>query len=137
VRYRSSAVVAFGVVVVLLGPAPAAAINRDGLFRGATSQDRAIRFVVDGGDISNVRFSIFHRPCNLTVTATSGPVAFPIADDGAFVMRFFSGDGDTAVVARGEFTSRDRARGTFRSVQESRGCGDVARGSWRAHRAPA
>lgn len=133
-RYRSWTVVALGSAVVLLATSPAAAVNRDGAYRGTTSQDRHIRFVVDGGEIGNVRLSVFHQPCNLTVLATSGAVRFPIADDATFVIRFFDSDRETTVVVRGEFTSRERVRGTFRSERDSRGCRDVARGTWRGHR---
>jgi len=133
-RYRSGTFVALGSAVVLLATSPAAAVNRDGPYRGTTSQDRPIRFVVDGGEISDVRLPVFHQPCNLTVLAKSGAVRFRIADDGTFVIRFFDSDRETTVVVRGEFTSRERVRGTFRSKRDSRGCRDVARGTWRAHR---
>ena len=133
-RYRSWTFVALGSAVALLVTSPAAAVNRDGPYRGTTSQDRPIRFVVDGGEISDVRLPVFHQPCNLTVLATSGAVGFPIADDGTFVIRFFDNDRETTVVVRGEFTSRERVRGTFRSERDSRGCTDVTRGTWRAHR---
>lgn len=133
-RYRSWTFVALGSAVVLLATSPAAAVNRDGPYRGTTSQDRPIRFVVDGGEIGDVRLSVFHQPCNLTVLATSGAVRFPIADDGTFVIRFFDSDRETTVVVRGEFTSRERVQGTFRSERDSQGCRDVARGTWRGHR---
>ena len=133
-RYRSWTFVALGSAVVLLATSPASAVNRDGPYRGTTSQDRPIRFVVDGGEIGDVRLSVFHQPCNLTVLATSGAVSFPIADDGTFVIRFFDSDRETTVVVRGEFTSRERVRGTFRSERDTHGCRDVARGTWRAHR---
>jgi hypothetical protein len=119
---------------MLLATSPAAAVNRDGQYSGTTSQDRHIRFVVDGGEISNVHVPIFHQACNLTVLATSGAVRFGIADDGTFMIRFFDSNRETTVVVRGEFTSRERVRGTFRSERDSRGCRDVARGTWRAHR---
>ena len=133
-RYRNWTFVALVSAVVLLGTSPAAAVNRDGQYSGSTSQDRHIRFVVDGGEIGNVRLSVFHQPCNLTVLATSGAVGFRIAEDGTFVIRFFDSDRETTVVVRGEFTSRERVRGTFRSERDSHGCRDVARGTWRAHR---
>jgi hypothetical protein len=133
-RYRSWTFVALGSAVVLLATSPAAAVNRDGQYSGTTSQDRHIRFVVDGGEIGNVRLPVFHQACNLTVLATSGAVRFGIADDGTFVIRFFDSDRETTVIVRGEFTSRERVRGTFRSERDSRGCRDVARGTWRAHR---
>ena len=129
-RYRS----ALGSAAVLLAASPAAAVNRDRPYQGTTSQDRPIRFVVDGGQISDVRLPVFHQPCNLTVLATSGAVRFRIADDGTFVIRFFDNDRETTVVVRGEFTSRERVRGTFRSERDTHGCRDVARGTWRAHR---
>jgi hypothetical protein len=132
-RYRWT-FVALGSAAILLAASPAAAVDRDGQYRGTTSQDRHIRFVVGGGEIGNVRLPVFHRACNLTVLATSGAVMFPIADDGTFVIRFFDGDRETTVVVRGEFTRRERVRGTFRSERDSRGCRDVARGTWRAHR---
>jgi hypothetical protein len=133
-RYRSWTLVALGTAVMLLPTSPAAAVDRDGQYRGTTSQDRHIRFVADGGEIGNVRLPVFHQACNLTVLATSGAVRFRIADDGTFVIRFFDSDRETTVVVRGEFTSRERVRGTFRSERDSRGCRDVARGTWRAHR---
>jgi hypothetical protein len=132
--YRRWAFVALIIAGVLLAASPAAAVNRDGLYRGMTSQDRLIRFVVEGEEIRDVRLSVFHESCNLTVLATSGNVAFRIEDDNTFVMRFFANGRSDKVVVRGEFTSRNRARGTFRSVQDNADCTNIVRGTWRVLR---
>jgi hypothetical protein len=131
--YRRVALVAIVMAAALIAAAPAAAVNRDGLYRGLTSQARPIRFEVDGGQIADVRLSVFHEPCKLAVVATSGDVEFGIEDDNTFVMRFANERRDKIVV-RGEFTSRNRARGTFRSVQDNRDCTDVVSGTWRVER---
>jgi hypothetical protein len=133
-RYRGWTFAAAVIAAVLLAASPADAVDRDGSYRGLTSQDRRIRFVVEGGAIGNVRLSIFHEPCNLTVVATSGGTTFQIEDDNTFVMRFFARDRRDNVVVRGEFTGRNRARGTLRSAQADPGCSDVVRGNWRAVR---
>lgn len=134
---RRSIVVAVTVTAFLVAASPAAAIDREGLYRGLTSQNRAIRFVVEGREIGDVRLSVFHEACNLTVLAESGDFTFGIADDGTFAMRFFANQRRDKVVVRGEFRSRLRARGQFRSVQDNRDCQDVVRGTWSVERVTA
>lgn len=113
---------------------PALAVNRDGLYTGSTSQDRPIRFEVRAGEIVGVRISVLHAPCNLVVVGRSGGVSFSIRDDNTFTMRFFGNGRADRIVVRGEFTSLNRAKGTFRSVQDNRDCRDSVRGTWRVVR---
>jgi hypothetical protein len=128
---RRLAVFAVAVATFSLTASPAGAVDRDGVYRGSTSQDRAMRFVVEGREISNVRLTVFHRPCDLIVITDSGDVTFRIADDNTFEMRFFASERRSELLVRGEFTSRLRARGRFRSVQDDRDCRDTVRGTWR------
>jgi hypothetical protein len=118
----------------LLVAAPALGVDRDGLYTGSTSQDRTIRFEVRDGEIANVRISVFHTSCNLVVVGRSGGVTFAIQDDNTFTMKFFGNERADRIVVRGEFTSRNRATGTFRSVQDNRECRDSIRGTWRVVR---
>lgn len=118
----------------LLVAAPALGVNRDGLYTGSTSQDRPLRFEVEGGEIANVRISVFHTSCNLVVVGRSGGVTFAIQDDNTFTMKFFGNERSDRIIVRGEFTSRNRAIGTFRSVQDNRECRDSVRGTWRVVR---
>lgn len=119
----------------LLVASPALGVNRDGVWRGATSQDRTIRFEVDGDTISAVKVSVFHAPCSLTVVARARDTAFPIRQDGSFTLRFFGGENaEDRVVVQGEFRTRQRARGTFRSVQGNAECQDTVTGTWIAFR---
>jgi hypothetical protein len=131
---RPLTAVAVAVTAVLLAASPAAAIDRDGDYRGLTSQNRPVRFTVEDREIRNVRLSAFHEACNLAVVATSGDITFAIADDNTFVMKFFANQRRDKIVVRGEFTSRIRARGTFRSVQDNRDCQDIVRGTWSVER---
>jgi hypothetical protein len=122
-------------IAALLVAAPALGVNRDGLYTGSTSQDRPIRFEVRDGEIAGVRISVFHPACNLVVVGRSGDVTFQIRDDNTFTMKFFGNERADRIVVRGEFTSRNRAIGTFRSVQDNRECRDLVRGTWRVVRA--
>jgi hypothetical protein len=119
----------------LLVAVPALGVNRDGAYTGTTSQDRPIRFDVRGDEIARVRIAVFHAACNLVVVGRSGGVTFAIQDDNTFTMRFFGNERADRIVVRGEFTSRNRARGTFRSVQDNAECRDLVRGTWRVVRA--
>jgi hypothetical protein len=118
----------------LLVAAPAFGVNRDGPYTGTTSQDRSIRFEVRDGEIADVRISVFHTSCNLVVVGRSGDVTFAIENDNTFTMKFFGNERADRIIVRGEFTSRNRARGTFRSVQDNRECRDLVRGTWRVLR---
>lgn len=129
-----SALVAAATTATLLAADPALGVNRDGLYTGSTSRDRPIRFEVQGDDIRRMRIRVIHADCNLAVVARSAGVTFSIQDDNTFVMRFFGDDRDDRIVVRGEFTSRLRARGTFRSVQRNRDCRDTVRGTWKVVR---
>jgi hypothetical protein len=122
----------------LLVAVPALGVNRDGLWQGSTSQDRTIRFEVEGDSITAVRTSAFHEACTLVVLASQRDTSFAIEDDGSFTMRFFGGENaQDRLVVRGEFTSRQRARGTFRSIQDNPGCRDRVSGTWRVEKLPA
>lgn len=138
VRTRARARLAFIVAVATasaLLAAPAFGLNRDGVWKGSTSQDRTIRFEVESHTITSVKLSVLHAPCNLTVVARVRSTAFRIQPDGSFTMRFFGGEsGDDRVVVQGEFATRARAKGTFRSVQGNAECQDTVTGTWRAVR---
>lgn len=122
----------------LLVAVPALGVNRDGVWKGSTSQDRTIRFEVEGDLITAVRSSVFHEACNLVVLANQRNTAFAIEDDGSFTIRFFGGtNAQDRLVVKGEFTSRQRARGTFRSVQDNPDCQDRVSGTWRVQKLPA
>jgi hypothetical protein len=130
--------VAAAVGACLLVAVPALGVNRDGVWKGSTSQDRIIRFEVEGDLITAVKTSVFHEACNLVVLANQRNTAFAIDEDGAFTMRFFGGDNARdRLIVRGEFTSRKRARGTFRSIQDNPGCHDTAGGTWSVEKLPA
>jgi hypothetical protein len=117
----------------LLVAVPALGVNRDGVWRGSTSQDRTVRFEVRGDTITAVKISVLHKECNLTVSANARRTNFPISDDGTFTMRFFGGEGRDRLVVRGEFTSRRRAKGIVRSFQESPDCRERLTRTWRVH----
>jgi hypothetical protein len=119
----------------LLVAAPALGVNRNGVWRGSTSQDRTVRFEVQGDTITAVKISALHEDCNLTVTARTRGTQFPIGDDGTFTMRFFGGEGRDRLVVRGEFTSRGRAKGVVRSFQDSPDCRDNLTRTWTVTRA--
>lgn len=134
---RSKARLGFVAAVVgacLLAAVPALAVDRDGVWKGSTSQDRAVRFEVEGDTITAVKISVLHEACNLTVTANSRRTDFSISDDGAFTMRFFGGEGRDRLVVRGEFTSRRRAKGVVRSFQDSPDCRERLTQTWRVRR---
>jgi hypothetical protein len=138
VSIRSRARLGFVAAVVgafLLVSEPALGVNRDGVWRGSTSQDRTIRFEVDGDTITAVKTSVLHRSCNLTVTANSRRTDFPIRDDGTFRMRFFGGEGRDRLVVRGKFRSSRDAKGIIRSFQESPDCRTNLTRTWTATRA--
>jgi hypothetical protein len=121
----------------LLVAAPALGVNRDGVWKGLTSQDRTIRFEVEGSAITAVKISAFHEACNLVVLAKQRNTTFAIDDDGSFTIRFFGGtNAQDRLVVRGEFRSRQRARGTFRSVQDNAGCSDTVTGTWSVQKLP-
>lgn len=138
---RSKARLGFVAAVVgacLLVSVPAFGVNRDGVWQGSTSQDRPIRFEVEGDTITEVKVSAFHEACTLVVLARVRDTSFAIEDDGSFRMRFFGGDNaQDRLIVRGEFTSRQRAKGTFRSVQDNPGCRDTVSGTWRVEKLPA
>lgn len=130
---RSKARLGFVAAVVgacLLVAVPALGVNRDGVWKGSTSQDRTVRFEVEGDTITAVKISVLHEDCNLTVTARTRRTDFPISDDGTFTMRFFGGEGRDRLVVRGEFTTRHRARGVVRSFQESPDCRERLSRTW-------
>lgn len=138
---RSKARLGFVAAVVgacLLVAVPALGVNRDGVWKGLTSQDRTTRFEVEGDTITAVKISAFHEPCTRVVLARQRHTSFAIDEDGAFTMRFFGGPnaGDRLIV-RGEFTSRQRAKGTFRSIQNTAGCDDNVSGTWSVQKLPA
>ena len=69
---RSKARLGFVAAVLgacLLVAVPALGVNRDGVWKGSTSQDRTIRFEVDGDTITAMKISVFHEACNLVVLA--------------------------------------------------------------------
>ena len=54
------------------------------------------------------------------------------------VNRDFGGDNaQDRLIVRGEFRSRQRAKGTFRSIQDNPGCRDTVRGTWSVEKLPA
>jgi hypothetical protein len=118
----------------LLVAVPALGVNRDGIWKGSTSQDRTVRFEVEGNTITAVKISVLHESCNLTVNARARRTEFPIRDDGTFTMRFFGGEGRDRLVVRGEFTSHRRATGVVRSFQASPDCRENQTESWTATR---
>ena len=132
-----------GVVVAVVGTCllvavPALGVNRDGLWKGSTSQDRIVRFEVEGDTITAVKTSVFHEACNLVVLANQRNTAFAIDEDGAFTIRFFGGiNAQDRLVLKGEFTSRQRARGTFRSIQDNPDCQDSVSRTWSVQKLPA
>ena len=131
-------IVAAVVGACLLVAVPALGVNRDGVWKGLTSQDRTTRFEVEGDLITAVKTSVFHEACNLVVLARQRNTSFAIEDDGSFTMRFFGGtNAQDRLVLKGEFTSRQRARGTFRSVQDNTDCQDTVSGTWRVEKLPA
>jgi hypothetical protein len=119
----------------LLAAVPALGGTRDGVWKGSTSQGRAVRFEIRGDTITAVKISVLHEACNLTVTANARRTEFPISDEGTFTMRFFGGEGQDRLVVRGEFTSRLRARGIVRSFQDSEDCRRSLTRRWKVHRA--
>jgi hypothetical protein len=125
---------AAGLSIWLLVPGTALGLNRSGVWKGSTSQDRTIRFEVEGDTITAVNTSVLHRACNLTVAARSSRTEFPIRDDGTFTMRFFGSEGRDRVVIRGEFTSRRRANGVVRSFQASSDCRETLTPTWTVRR---
>jgi hypothetical protein len=141
VSIRSKARLGFIAAVVgtcLLVAVPALGVNRDGVWQGSTSQDRPIRFEVEGDTITEVKVSAFHEACSLVVLARLRNTSFAIEEDGSFTMRFFGGENaQDRLVVRGDFTSRQRARGTFRSIQDNRDCRDTVSGTWRVEKLPA
>jgi hypothetical protein len=121
----------------MLVAAPALGVNHDGVWKGSTSQDRTIRFEVEGDTITAVKISVSHEDCNLVVLARQRNTASHIRANGGFTMRFFAGDNaEDRLVVRGEFTSRQRTRGAFRSIQASAGCQDSVTGTWHVRRSP-
>ena len=138
---RSKARLGFVAAVVgacLLVAVPALGVNRDGLWQGSTSQDRPTRLEVEGHTITAVKISAFHEACNLVVLARQRNTAFAIDRDGSFTMRFFGGENaQDRLIVRGEFTSRQRARGTFHSFQDNADCSDTVSGTWRVQKLPA
>ncbi len=138
---RSKARLGFVAAVVgacLLVSVPALGVNRDGVWQGTTSQDRPIRFEVEGDTITAVRISAFHEGCNLVVLARLRNTSFAIDEDGAFTMRFVGSDSSPdRLIVRGEFTSRQRAKGTFLSIQDNPKCRDRVSGTWRVNKLPA
>lgn len=136
---RSKLRLGFLVAVVgasLVVAGPAFGVNRDGVWRGSTSQDRTVRLEVEGDTITAVKISVHHEDCNLIVLARQRNTSFRIREDGTFTMRFFGGENaEDRVVILGEFRTHTRARGTFRSVQgNAPDCQDTVAGSWRARR---
>jgi hypothetical protein len=134
-RVRRSALA--GVVLLALAP-PAWAIDREGAWRGETSQGRALRFTVDAEPtIRSVRLTVEYENdvCAAVVRWDFG-VAARIADDGTFRIRLVDElDERDLVVLKGEFLTRRRAEGTFRSVLVEEDCGELrARGTWVATR---
>jgi hypothetical protein len=122
----------------LLVAVPALGVNRDGVWQGSTSQDRPIRFEVEGDTITAVKISAFHEACTMVVLARLRDTSFAIEDEGSFRMRFFGGDNaQDRLIVRGEFTRRLRPRGTFRSIQDNRDCRDTVSGTWRVEKLPA
>ena len=139
-RIRSKARLGLVAAVVgasLLVAAPALGVNRDGIWKGSTSQDRTIRFEVEGDTITAVKISVFHETCNVVVLARQRDADFHIRNNGSFTMQFFGGDNaEDRLVVRGEFANRHRATGTFRSVRGNAGCRDSLSGSWGVNKLP-
>lgn len=134
---RSKARLGFVAAVVgssLLVAVPALGANRNGVWKGSTSQNRTFRFEVERGAITAFSTLVLHQDCNLTVTADSRSIEFPISDDGTFTMRFYGGEGRDRLVIRGEFTSRLRANGVVRSFQASSDCRETLTPTWTARR---
>jgi hypothetical protein len=122
----------------LLVAVPALGVNRSGVWEGLTSQGRTARFRVEGDTITAVKISAFHVACNLVVLARQRNTSFAIGEDGSFTMRFFGGvNAQDRLIVKGEFTSRHRARGTFRSIQDNPDCRDSVSGTWRVEKSPA
>lgn len=117
-------VVAFAVASV-----PAGATPRDGTFEGTTSQDRRIRFTVDQTTIKSITIVIAHSHCSLTVRARVRHLGVRVQSDDTFTVRLTDG---VTIVVKGEFDTRRRASGTFRSVQAGKQCDDRITGTWDA-----
>ena len=138
IRRKARLGIVAGVIgTCLLVAVPALGVNRDGVWRGSTSQDRTVRFEVEGDTITAMKISVFHEACNLVVLARQRNTTFAIEDDGSFTMRFFGGtNAQDRLIVKGEFRSRQRARGTFRSVQDNAGCSDTVTGTWSVQKLP-
>ena len=137
---RSKARLGFVAAVVgacLFVAVPALGVNRDGLWQGSTSQDRPIRLEVEGHTITAVKISAFHEACNLVVLANQRNTSFAIDEGGTFTMRLGGANAQDRLIVRGEFTSRHRAKGTFRSIQDNPDCRDTVNGTWTVEKLPA
>ena len=126
-------------LLFVLSALPASAASRAGTWRGDTSQDFGIRFIVgDDERVKTVKVTIEYESdeCILQVTWEFG-LDSRIRDDGTFRLDLVDDqdDRDTALIL-GEFVTRQRAEGTFRSsLVEGGGCGDLkGKGTWTAKR---
>jgi hypothetical protein len=132
-------IVPVAATLVVLSGLPADAATREGTWRGDTSQDFRVRFIVgDDERIKDITIKIEYEndTCVRTVTWGFG-LDVRIRDDDTFRLRLAddADDRDTAVI-RGEFVTRRRAEGTFRGTFSDGGaCNDLgAKGTWVAKR---
>jgi hypothetical protein len=121
------------VVGLTLTAVPASATPRDGTFEGTTSQGRTIRFAVENATIDSITITVVHADCNLTVRARVRGLNVRVRSDDTFTVRLARvGDPDDTIVVKGQFETRRRASGEFRSVQGGQGCNDAVTGTWDA-----
>ena len=136
-RRRLTPIIAIVVAVLVIGAPPAHAVSREGTYKGSTSQDRPIKLRVgDDERIHVVRITIEYEDATcLTHVLWDFQLSARIRDDATFHLKLVDdADARNEVVLNGEFTSRRRVKGTFRStVHRSGGCVDVrASGDWSA-----
>ena len=140
-KAKTKVAIGWGLAMIILGTtAPAAvAASREGTYTGSTSQDRPFRLAVGGDErIRLVRITIEYENAECVDHARwDFGLSSRIRDDGTFRIKLVDeGDDRNTVVLNGEFTSRRRVEGTFRStLHEGHGCGDLrASGTWSATR---
>jgi len=124
---------------LVLWATPAGAATRAGTWRGRTSQDLRIRFIVGSSERIRevgVRIEYENDTCVRVVTWRFG-LDVSVRDDGTFRLNLVDDrdDRNTARI-RGEFVTRRRAEGTFRGTYSDGGpCNDLgAKGTWVAKR---
>lgn len=127
-------------LLLVLSAVPAGAVSSEGKWRGETSQDFKLVFIVGDDDrIKTVEAKVEYENdvCVRAVTWSFG-LDVRVRDDGTFRLSLAedNDDRDTLLI-RGEFLTRRRAEGTFRGTFSDGGaCNDLrAKGTWVAKRA--